>query len=192
MNNIVSISEDLPTSHDSLDPTTPEGFEQLVLDHHRELLTYAYALSKNLQVAREIVQDGFITAYEKMETFDVTRDFPAWMRGIVRNKMREYHRRNRLRELPESIVASIDADIAAWQEARLRGSGSVFEALEGCLDRLPENLKTAVDAVYYAHDSGEEAADRLDISPAALRKRLQRARDLLRGCIEGKLESNQP
>ena len=68
------------------DPKDPETFSQLVKDHHRELLIYARALTHDVVAAREVVQDAFVVAFEKMDTFDVTRDFAAWMRGIVRNQ----------------------------------------------------------------------------------------------------------
>ena len=38
------------------DPKDPEEFSRLVREHHRELLVYARALSKDVLTAREIVQ----------------------------------------------------------------------------------------------------------------------------------------
>ena len=95
---------------EAFDPKDPETFSQLVRDHHPELLVYARALSHDVLTAREIVQDAFVVAYEKMDTFDVTRDFPAWMRGIVRNKWREWLRRNRCHEISDVELATMDAE----------------------------------------------------------------------------------
>lgn len=171
------------------DPRDPEGFSQLVRDHHRELLVYALALTKDSNTAREIVQDAFIAAYEKIDAFDVTRDFPAWMRGIVRNKWREWLRRNRRPEIPENELALMDAAVAGWQESRVAKGSPVFDALDQCLQRLPETLRSAVHACYYRGETSEEAAISLGIEPAAIRKRLQRSRELLRDCVEKKLQS---
>ena len=171
------------------DPKDPEVFSQLVRDHHRELLVYARALTHDVLTAREVVQDAFVVAFEKMDTFDVTRDFAAWMRGIVRNKWREWLRRNRRPQISDTELATMDAQVANWQASKAAGSSVVFDALEQCLDRLPENLRATVDACYYRGETGDEAAQTLGVAPAAVRKRLQRARDLLRDCVEKKIGS---
>lgn len=179
-----------------LDPRHSADFTILVERHHRDLLVYAVALTRNAATARDIVQEAFIVAYEKIELFDVTRDFATWMRGIVRNKWREWLRKNRRYDLGENELARIDADIALWQTNRMQEDSSMFDALEQCLERLPDNLRTAVLAYYYDGRNGDEVADLLQVAPAAVRKRLQRARTLLKQCLDRKagepLTSSEP
>jgi len=192
--------EDLPddTAYDaSQDDITPEpgnaaAFSRLVQRHHRDLLVFARALTQNRQASAEIVQDAFVTAWDKLAAFDVTRDFGAWMRGIVRNKWREWLRRNnRSVDIDDEHLALLDGSVAEWQGITAREQNPVFSALELCLDRLPEPLREAVDSYYYKHEHGEEAAAELGASPAALRKRLQRARQMLRDCLDNKLGNHQ-
>ncbi|MCB1231125.1 MAG: RNA polymerase sigma factor [Verrucomicrobiae bacterium] len=171
----------------SPDPRDPDGFSELVRMHHRELLVYALALTKDSNTAQEIVQDAFVVAFEKIHAFDVTRDFAAWMRGIVRNKWREWLRKHSRPEVPEDNLSLIDATVADWQARRIARNSTPFDALDRCLKRLPDTLREAVEACYYRGETSEEAAERLEIAPAAIRKRLQRARDLLRDCVEKKL-----
>lgn len=173
-----------------LDPRVPEDFAQLVDIHHRELLVYARSLTRESNTSRDIVQDAFIVAYQKINTFDVTRDFATWMRGIVRNKWREWLRKNLRYELTDQEISAVDTDIAAWQGAHASGSSTVFDALEVCLERLPENLRETVHSFYYEGKSGDEASADLGVAPAAIRKRLQRARNLLKDCVNNKLDPN--
>lgn len=187
----------VPMTPDAASPAdgdiTPEPgncaeFSRVVQRHHRDLLVFARALTRNPQASSEIVQDAFVTAWEKLSTFDVTRDFGAWMRGIVRNKWREWLRRNsRSVDIDDEHLALLDGAVAEWQSVTARDHNPVFSNLELCLDRLPNSLREAVDAYYYLHQHGDEAAAALGASPAALRKRLQRARQLLRDCLERKL-----
>lgn len=179
-----SLAEDGP----ALDPKRDDDFAELVRLHHRELLVYARALCRDHSTASDIVQDAFVVAYEKVHTFDVTRDFATWMRGIVRNKYREWLRKNKRYELSDENLAQIDADIAAWQQERAESGSSLFDALKQCLDRLPENLSQAVHVSYYEGRTSDEAAEVLGIAPAAVRKRLQRARDMLKQCLDHKLQ----
>ena len=170
------------------EPGNTEEFSRLVQRHHRDLLVFAKALTRHPQAASEIVQDAFVTAWDKLATFDVTSDFGAWMRGIVRNKWREWLRRNRRAdvEISDEKLALLDGAVAERQSVTARDSSPVFSALELCLDRLPAPLREAGDADYYRHEKGDDAAASLGASPAALRKRLQRARQLLRDCLENK------
>lgn len=163
-----------------------EDFAALVRAHHRELLVYATALTRDAATARDIVQEAFIVAYQKREVFDVTRDFATWMRGIVRNKWREWLRKNRRYDLGDHELARMDADVAAWQSSRALREHSLFDALEDCLSRLPATLRVAVEAYYYEGRTGDETAEHLRVAPAAVRKRLQRARALLKQCLDSK------
>jgi RNA polymerase sigma factor CnrH len=180
--------DDRPQNGD-LDPRHPGDFAALVKRHHRDLLVYAVALTRNDATARDIVQESFIVAYEKIALFDVTRDFATWMRGILRNKWREWLRKNKRYDLNDNELARIDADIALWQNRRVQEDNSLFDALEQCLNRLPVNLREVVNAYYYEGRSGDEVAELLQVAPAAVRKRLQRARALLKQCLD--LKSGQ-
>lgn len=180
---------DNPEQNENLDPRSPGDFARLVELHHGDLLVYAGALTKSPTTARDIVQDAFVVAYEKIHLFDVTRDFPSWMRGIVRNKWREWIRKNKRYDLGEPELARLDADIANWQTREAEGKSSLLDALEQCIDRLPENLRETVHAFYFDGRSGEETAEFLGLEPAAVRKRLQRARTLLKQCLDTKLNA---
>src|SRR5690606_35249455 len=171
----------LETERDQEGPAreSEDDFAALVRAHHRDLLVYAMALTRDAATARDIVQEAFIVAYRKREVFDVTRDFATWMRGIVRNKWREWLRKNRRYDLGDHELARMDADVAAWQSSRARSGHSLFDALEDCLGRLPAKLRETVDAYYYDGRTGDETAAHLHVAPAAVRKRLQRARTLL-------------
>lgn len=178
-------------SQEVLDPKNPEDFAQLVERHHRELLIYARSLTHETNTSRDLVQDAFVVAYQKVDTFDVTRDFATWMRGIVRNKWREWLRRNSRYELSDKELSLIDTDIAQWQAAADSGRSDLFDALEQCLQRLPETLHQTVMTFYYQGYSGDEAAQQLGVAPAAVRKRLQRARTMLKDCVDLKLDQQK-
>lgn len=174
------------TKHDPEGRPGPDksDFAELVQRHHRELLVYGQALAHDEATARDLVQEAFITAYEKIEVFDVTRDFGTWMRGIVRNKWREWLRRERKYDLSDNDLARIDAAVAIWQQRRTQGHDPLSIALESCLTKLPEDLLETIELYYYEGFTGDEVADRLNLAPAAVRKRLQRARAVLKQCLE--------
>ena len=157
-------------------------FSALMREHHRELLVFAGAATGNRDAAKDIVQEAFVTAWRKFEDFDPSREFGSWMRGIVRYKTKDWFRKMQRQPLADSDFIDLEVDIADWQAARGQGQ-PVFELVDHCIGKLPANFKAAVSTFYLEEHSGEEAAEILSISPANLRKRLERARSLLHECI---------
>lgn len=164
---------------------TRETFSVLVRENHATLTAYARVITGDGVKAGEIVQDSFVTAWQNIGKFDVTRDLPSWLRGIVRNKWREACRRgNREISMDEESLTAIENAIVEWQADR----PEVFDRLTRCRSRLPNPLAESIDVFYDEQLSTEEAALRLNINGATLRKRLERARDALRLCLQ--LNSN--
>ena len=169
--------------------TPREQFSRLMREHHRELIVYARAIVKDHHTAQDIVQDSLVSAYRKFSTYDRDRDFGSWMRGIVRHKCVDWFRKQKRTPIPDTEIVDIELDIAAWQAAREAGKNPLFESLEECLSKLPEKLREAVDSFYLKENNGAETAEKLEISPATVRKRLERARDQLHTCLSGRIES---
>lgn len=164
-----------------------EKFSELAREFHGEFLVYARSLTREENTSRDIVQDSFVAAWKNKDTFDITRDFGSWMRGIIRNKWRENLRRNRRNvSLDDEALENMEAVMRDWQSMRTDGGPSIFMKLESCLTKLPETLMKAVKTFYYDGFSTDEAAESLAIDGATLRKRLQRARTNLKECVSGK------
>ncbi|MEM7699862.1 MAG: RNA polymerase sigma factor [Verrucomicrobiota bacterium] len=163
-------------------PTLRGSFSELMRLHHSELLIFAGAATRDATAAEDIVQESFVSAWKKFADFDSDRDFGAWMRGFVRHKTQDWFRRQQRIAPPVGDLDFLEAATAQWQTARAEGH-PLSEAISHCLDRLPQRFREAIDHFYFDDRSGEETAAALEISPANLRKRLQRARALLHDCI---------
>jgi len=164
------------------DAVCRRSFSILVREHHRGLLAYARALTGEEHTSRDIVQDAFVVAWRNLGTFDITRDFGSWMRGIVRNKWRESLRKNsRQVVLGDEVLELMETELKPW--SAIDDEGGMFARLESCLKKLPDTLSDAVKSFYYDDNSGEEAAEALQVQSATLRKRLERARASLRECL---------
>jgi len=166
---------------------TREIFSGLVRENHATLTAYARIITGDGVKAGEVVQDAFVTAWQNIGKFDVTRDLSSWLRGIVRNKWREACRRgNREISMDEEALAAIESTIVEWQADR----PEVFDRLAHCRGQLPDTLAQSINVFYDEDISTEEAAVRLDINGATLRKRLERARQALRHCLQLKPTTN--
>jgi RNA polymerase sigma-70 factor (ECF subfamily) len=165
-----------------------ERFIALLREHHRGLLAYAMVLVKSEPAARELVQDASVAAWQSLAKFDVTRDFSGWMRGILRNKWRESCRRRR-REIPldEETLSRLEQPFEASP-----GDAALWERLAECRRRLPPPMAEAIRLTYDEGRTSDDAARVLATTPAALRKRLERAREALRRCLSHPVRNPNP
>ena len=165
-----------------------KAFEILVREHHRRLLAYSFSLVDNPVLAEDITQDALVTAFEKLAVFDAKRDFPAWVRGIIRNKYLERCKRNLEVPLEEKDLERLEAAHSEWDALKTDFMTDALGVLNECLGKLPEIFKPAVDFYYMKELTACETAARLGISDSTLRKRLQRARENLGDCINESIE----
>lgn len=175
-------------SADQTGPRDFKAFEVLLREHHRTGLAYALTLTRSRDQAQDLAQEAFLTAYRKLDSFDASRDFGAWVRGIVKMKHFDLLRASgRQARLSEDLQHGIDQQFAGWQlGARVAGE-EVLTTLNDCLGRLQEGLQRAVRRFYLDRIGCAEIAVELATTDIVIRKRLQRARALLHGCLEQKL-----
>jgi RNA polymerase sigma-70 factor (ECF subfamily) len=184
-------------------PETPEpsmdhAFSILAAEHRPMLLAYAKALCYgDGHAAEDVVQETLLVALRRLEEFRAASDghFGRWLRGIARNKALEAHRAggrgrvvadSRIIEGLEDVFGRLDAPAVgdeSWEEA-------VRNRVRECVGRLTARLRSAVQRVYGDGLKLDVAAAAEGASYAAFAQRLSRARELVRVCIEQRVQEN--
>lgn len=144
----------------------------------------------------DVAQEAFVTAYDRLEFFDSSRDFGAWVRGIARNlvinERRKDARRKRILSdnLTDILVATsgetgLPEDIETAEENQEK-----LIALKHCLQEMPEKSREIVKARYEQGKAAPDIALALGMKSDAVRKTLERLRLALRKCMERQLEAH--
>jgi RNA polymerase sigma factor (sigma-70 family) len=133
-----------------------------------------YAQLRNVADAEDAAQDAFIKAYEALDGLREPAKFGPWLLSIVRNVCRN-HQRSRAREAEriDAIAMLGQAPVTKPEEQELRLL--VRKQVEG----LDDIHREALLLHYYGGRSIKEIAALLELSPDAVKKRLQRAREAL-------------
>ncbi len=168
-----------------------KAFEILAKQYRPMVFSYLRALLRDHHLAEDLAQETMIAAQRSLDRFDDSGDFGAWLRGIARNKVledrRAFARRplvvdSRVVEGMEEVYAAFDGPGAPWEEQ--------LQVVRTCISRLSDKLRHAVEHVYAAQCSLQEAATNLGVSFPALAQRLSRARSLIRQCVAAKTHQN--
>ena len=85
-----------------------DRFETLVIEHHVRLRTFVRSLGVDPDWVDDLAQEALLTAYRDWESFDATRDFGKWVRGIAANIVRNEIRKDaRQRRILQSDLARV-------------------------------------------------------------------------------------
>ena len=156
------------------------AFDQVYAHFHPPLYRYLARLSLDVSLAEELLQEVWLRFADRAHTLPDEIELGAWLFTVARNlylsqRRREAVRRRWLRATPADASAS--GSQASPFEA-LCSSRAQLE-LEAGLAALPEHQREILILVAIEQLSPSQAARILEIEPAAARKRLMRARQLL-------------
>jgi RNA polymerase sigma-70 factor (ECF subfamily) len=156
---------------------------------------YRYVASRvggNSDEARDIVQQSFCKAVERLDSYRGEASLYGWMLQICRNTLIDRARRNSsrphhfsLRENSDALESIVDALRAPENEqpdhraARL----DLLQIIEATLDYLPSHYGDVLEWKYVEGRSVNEIAQRLKLSPKAAESLLTRARTAFREAI---------
>src|SRR5688572_11209419 len=164
---------------------TPDlvAFEQLVAEYGDRVFGIALRVTGSPSDAEDVMQEAFLQAFRSWSTFRGEAAPTTWLYRIAVNaalaRVRSRPPVELLTERDEGVdVPDWSADAA---QAVLRGE--LREQLEAGITRLPEDLRVTLILRDVEGLSTAETAAALDISEAAVKSRLHRARVLLRGYL---------
>ena len=163
---------------------------------------HCYRMIGSFTDAEDLVQETFLQAWRRLDTFEGRSSFRAWLYRIATNRCLDVLRRRPPRHLPFDVVAPTDpdgtpevADGVSWIEPfpdRLLptsddepGAATIeSEAVELAFLAAIQHLPPRQRAVLVLRDvlgwPAREVASILDTTEAAVKSALQRARPTLR------------
>ncbi len=164
------------------------AFTELIRKYEGKIFRLAMNITQNREDAEDVLQETFLSAYEHLDSFRGDSKFYTWIVRIGVNKALM-----KLRKRKQEKLVSIDQEIETGEETMVREIAAwgenpeeryTREELGGILDRVVQSLSPPFRTVFVLRDieelSTEETAEALNLSVAAVKSRLLRARLQLR------------
>lgn len=158
-------------------------FELLVVEHHVRLRVFVRSMAVDPDWVDDIAQEAFLIAYREWDSFDQTRDFGKWLRGIaanlIRNEIRKDARRQRI----------LHTGLTDMLLRRSTGSKEMLEpitieAIKECVDKLESRSKAVVRGRYHDGLAAPQLARQLETTAVNIRQMLVRIRRQIKQCVE--------
>ena len=163
------------------------AFDELVRRYQGKIYRLSYKILRHEDDAADALQDAFLSAYRGLKNFKAESTFSTWLYRIATNAslMKYRKRRDNHVSLDQSQSQNEDAEpmqLPDWsaQPPEELLTAETREVMEEGIQRLPEELRT----VFVLRDieglSNAEVGEILELSVAAVKSRLHRARIALR------------
>jgi RNA polymerase sigma-70 factor (ECF subfamily) len=164
------------------------AFDKIVRRYDRRMLRIAQSVTHNREEAEDAVQEAFLKAYQKLDQFRENATFSTWMIRIVLNEaLMKLRKQRTFREESLDGDSSNDSDalprdVTDWSPnpQELYGATEFREILIKCLGRLQPALRVVFVLRDVEDLSISETCEVLNLSEAAIKSRLFRARLRLR------------
>jgi RNA polymerase sigma-70 factor (ECF subfamily) len=162
-----------------------------------ELYKWAYYKTSSVETAEDLVQETFLVAAQKMDSFKGDSSPKTWLFAILNHKIIDHYRKSIHKPVAmevNTISTYFDED-GSWQQKKqpkdwqdeenhLLDDDEFQQILQKCLDALPEKWNTCVKLKYLTEKSGEDICQELGIAPTNFWQIVHRAKLQLRNCIE--------
>ena len=130
--------------------------------------------------AEDILQEGFVTLFTKLESYSGEGSFEGWARKIFVNTALMDLRKNDALKMSEDLESA--RDISGGAATQMENLG--YRELLGLISELPAGFRTVFNMYVIEGYSHKEIADTLGITEGTSRSQLQRARTLLQDKIK--------
>jgi len=162
------------------------AFDLLVLKYQHKIISLVGRYVKDHHEAMDVSQEAFIKAYRALPNFRGDSQFYTWLYRIAINTAKNYLV-SRSRRPPDVDVEANEygdygsADVMADVDTpeNLMARDQLQDKVFSTLDKLPDDLKTALTLREFEGMSYEEIAQVMDCPVGTVRSRIFRAREAI-------------
>lgn len=134
------------------------------------------------EAAEDVLQDGFVTLFSKLDSFSGAGSFEGWARKIfVNTALMSLRRKDVLRNTEE-----VDAAFGVSSESPTPVQQIGYRELMKLVSELPPGFRTVFNMYVIEGYSHKEISEALGVTEVTSRSQLQRARMLLQDKIKEK------
>lgn len=142
----------------------------------KAMFNTAYNFIKEDDVAQDIMQEAFIKAFRKIDSYTGEATFGAWLKRIVINQSLDWLKKKKL----ETVELNEQVAYLPNDEPLELDHQTNISLIYKCIEELPQKCKNVVKLYLLEGYDHQEVAQILEISEVASRSQLSRGKSKLK------------
>ena len=159
----------------------PDAQRQLFEQYSGKMMAVCFRYVKTKEEAEDILQEGFLRVFRKIDLYNGTGSFEGWMRRVFTNIAIRHYQKNEKLYL---IVSIDDMDVEPSQD--LLSQHFETEDLMNMIQSLPDGYRMVFNLYAIEGYSHDEISKQLGISVGTSKSQLSRARQALQKMLAPK------
>lgn len=160
---------------------------RMYVEYSPRLIKVAMRYVRDIEVARDIVSDSFISVWTRMDTLPLDINKPAYLMVVVKNKCINYLKaqQNHLRIYQDmhSVQSGLISENLRSLEAfdpEIIFTEELKELIDKSLDQMSKDIRTIFEMSRYEGKTYQEISQELGITVRKVTSKIQKALSILR------------
>ncbi|MDR2928712.1 MAG: RNA polymerase sigma-70 factor [Cytophagaceae bacterium] len=149
------------------------AFKQLYDEHYRRLAVFANTILSDSDLARSVVQDVFVTLYEKREEINIHTSLKSHLFQSVRNRCLNILKHDKITRIHHQRILDNSSKIEKPFETL--EYNELEKLITDVINSLPEQCKRIFRMSRYDNLSNQEIADHLVLSKRTVETQISKA-----------------
>jgi RNA polymerase sigma-70 factor, ECF subfamily len=162
-----------------------KAFEMLFKTYFRDFVFLAQRYVKDLDTAREIAQEAFVSLWEKRGSIDPGGKVKSYLATSVHNRSLNHLRNNR--KFDQNLLVLEQLSGIPDAPAGSRSEEEMEAVISACIDELPEKCREIFILNRFENLKYREIADKLGISVKTVEAQMSKAIQHMRSRLPEKL-----
>jgi len=180
-----------------------EQLKKWVNDFTDELYQWAFYKTSSAITAEDLIQETFLAAAEKLQSFKGNSAPKTWLFSILNHKIIDYYRKKNSQPIliNDNLFSNFFEEDGDWkkgkrpqnwfeEEQQLLDDEDFQKVLQECMSALPEIWNHCLQLKYLSEKKGAEICQELDLSTTNFWQIVHRAKLQVRNCVEGNWYQN--
>ncbi len=151
------------------------AFRELVLEHSHAMFRLAWRLTSDETAAEDIVQEAFIKAWRKLESFRMEASLRSWLHRITVNTAMDYLRKQSTRKRFETEEPEWESIPQAAETPNTDAQIDIRVQTEAAMQQLSKTERSALMLKHFEGHSINEIAQILEMTTGACKQTIFRA-----------------
>ena len=175
-----------------------EEISSWVKTYTKDLFSYAITKVYQNEIAEDLVQDTFLSAYQSYKTYQGKSNVKTWLFSILKHKIADYYRSKYKQniEVGSDFIDTFFDEDHRWKpeyrptnwgnEKELLDNPEFSKALQNCFEKLPQKWSSAMQLKFLEEHDSKIICSELEITISNFWQIIHRAKLELRNCLEFK------